>query len=222
MKPTLFVAPGACSFACHVVVEEAGLPIEVVPVDLRDPAAPHRAFNPLGRVPTLVTADREVLTESVALLPHLADMACPSGLLAPVGTVARARTMAWVAYLGAEIHAACFRTINRPQMYCADVSAHAGVRAAGFRRLQVALAPIEAALRQTSGLVGDHFTIADAYLGVFAGWVQALGDEVEPFPTLARFGNAYERRPSVSAARAREAASIHGLLLPGGGVHPQR
>lgn len=204
MKPTLFVTPGACSFACHVVVEEAGLPIEVVPVDLRDPAAPHRVFNPLGRVPTLVTAERDVLTENSALLPYLADQAPTRHLLAPAGTVLRARTQAWVGYLNAEIHAGCFRAINRPQRYCPDVHGQATVRQQGLLRLQEALAPIESALQGQDGLMGASFTIAEAYLGVFAAWVRALGKDFEHFTELHRFGRAYEQRPSVARARARE------------------
>jgi len=128
MTPTLYVTPGACSLACHVVIEEGSLPIDVVPVDLRDPAAPHRAFNPLGRVPTLVTENGEVLTENSALLPYLADLAPQSHLLAPAGTVVRAQTQAWVGYLNAEIHAGCFRAINRPQRYCPDAQGQATVR----------------------------------------------------------------------------------------------
>lgn len=209
MTPTLFVTPGACSLACHVVIEEAGLPIEVVPVDLGDPVAPHRAFNPLGRVPTLVTAQGDVLTENSALLPYLADLAPMSHLLAPAGTVLRARTQAWVGYLNAEIHAGCFRAINRPQRYCPDPSGQATVRQQGLLRLQEALVPIEEALRGRDSLVAGHFTIADAYLGVFAAWLRPLGRDFESFTELHRFGCAYEQRPAVQRARAREAARPH-------------
>lgn len=204
MNPTLYVTPGACSLACHVVIEEARLPFHVVSVDLRDPAAPHRAFNPLGRVPTVVTAHGDVLTENAALLPYLADMAPDSHLLAPVGTVLRAQTQAWVGYLNAEIHAGCFRAINRPHRYCPDAKGQVIVREEGLKRLYEALGPVETALRNRNTLVGNHFTIADAYLGVFASWVRDLGAPFDSLTELQRFGSAYEQRNSVMRARARE------------------
>ncbi|WP_439114927.1 glutathione S-transferase N-terminal domain-containing protein [Hydrogenophaga sp.] len=207
MRATLFVSPGACSLACHVVVLEAGLPIHVVPVDLRDPAAPHRAVNPLGRVPTLITAAGEVLTENSALLPYLADQSPSSGLLAPVGTVLRARTQAWVGYLNAEIHTGCFRAINRPQRYCLDMKGQATVREQALLRLQEALEPIESALQDRATLDGEHFTIADAYLGVFGAWVRALGADFDRFTELHRFGRGYEQRASVMRARAWESTT---------------
>lgn len=206
MKAQLFVTPGACSLACHVVVEEAQLPIEVIAVDLRDPQAPHRAHNPLGRVPTLVTSAGDVLTENSALLPYLADLRPDAGLLAAIGSVQRARTQSWVGYLNAEIHAGCFRAINRPQRYSSDPTGQTEVRVQGLLRLQEALGPINTALADRTFLVGDTFTIADAYLGVFVGWVRALGPDFAHFTHLHAFGQRYEQRPSVLRARAREAA----------------
>jgi len=81
------------------------------------------------------------------------------------------------------------------------------VREQGLLRLQEALASIESALQGRNWLVGDDFSIADAYLGVFAGWVKALGARFAGFSALHDFGQRYERRPSVQRARAREAVA---------------
>ena len=74
-------------------------------------------------------------------------------------------------------------------------------------RLQAALAPIDAYLGMREFLVGERFTIADAYLGLFAGLVEKLGGELLELAALRAFSARYERRPSVLAARAFEAQS---------------
>src|SRR3954454_19831565 len=58
----LYYAPGACSFAPHIVAREAGLPIQLEKVDLKahktESGADFFAINPKGYVPA---ADRPLL-----------------------------------------------------------------------------------------------------------------------------------------------------------------
>lgn len=201
---TLYIAPGACSFAAHVLVHELELPIQVEPVTLRTPDATILKINPLGRVPALQTDDGTLLTENVAILPFLADLRPGTALFAPAGSVERAQIQAWIGYFATELHAASFRPLNRPERYSADEQAHPGIRAQARVQLFKALAPIEKHLVGRQFLVGERFTIADAYLGVFAGWLARIGGEFAELKELARFSAAYRERPAVQRALKAE------------------
>ena len=71
---TLYYAPGACSLAAHIVLEEGGEKYEARRVDLskgeqRTPE--YLKIHPLGRVPALLLDNGEPLTENTAILPYL-------------------------------------------------------------------------------------------------------------------------------------------------------
>ena len=193
---TLFIFPGACSFAAHVVIHELQLPISVEPVTFGDPNSPYLQINPTGRVPALLLDNQTLLTENTAILPYLADLKPGTELFAPAGSVERAQIQGWLGYVATEIHVGAFRPINRPERYSADESAFPGIRQRALEQLTNALKPIEARLAQTEYLVGDRFTVADAYLGVFLGWSARVG-VLNDFPALQAALGRFRARESV-------------------------
>lgn len=200
----LYLAPAACSFGAHVVVRELGLPIELVNVKLRVPESPIHQINPLGRVPALQLDDGTVITENSAILPYLADLQPGTPLFAPAGSAERALIQSWIGYLNSEVHVGGFRPINRPERYSSDEAAFEGIRHQSRKTLHSALAHINRALADKPYLVGNRFTIADAYLGVFVRWISRLGDEFLDLTNLIDFRERYLARPSVQAALAFE------------------
>ena len=200
---TLFIFPGACSFAAHVVIHELQLPINVERVTLGDPNSPYRQINPTGRVPALLLDNQTLLTENTAILPYLADLKPSTELFAPAGSVERAQIQGWLGYVATEIHVGAFRPINRPERYSADESAFPGIRQRALEQLSNALKPIEARLAQTEYLVGDRFTVADAYLGVFLGWSARVG-VLNDFPALQAALGRFRARESVVQTLAAE------------------
>lgn len=200
---TLFIFPGACSFAAHVVIHELQLPISVERVTLGDPNSPYRQINPTGRVPALLLDNQTLLTENTAILPYLADLKPGTELFAPAGSVERAQIQGWLGYVATEIHVGAFRPINRPERYSADESAFPGIRQRALEQLSNALKPIEARLAQTEYLVGNRFTVADAYLGVFLGWSARVG-VLNDFPALQAALGRFRARESVVQTLAAE------------------
>jgi glutathione S-transferase len=200
---TLFIFPGACSFAAHVVIHELQLPINVERVTLGDPNSPYRQINPTGRVPALLLDNQTLLTENTAILPYLADLKPGTELFAPAGSVERAQIQGWLGYVATEIHVGAFRPINRPERYSADESAFPGIRQRALEQLSNALKPIEARLAQTEYLVGNRFTVADAYLGVFLGWSARVG-VLNDFPALQAALGRFRARESVVQTLAAE------------------
>lgn len=204
---TLFIFPGACSFAAHVVIDELQLPIVTEAVVLNAPDSPYRAINPLGRVPALRLDDQTLLTENTAILPYLADLRPGTPLFAAAGTVERAQIQSWLGYIASEIHVGAFRSINRPERFTPDEQAFPGIRSKGVQRLADALKPIEARLTGQDYLVGNRFTLADAYLGVFVGWSARVGAVLQDFPALQAFLGRYRARESVVRTLAAEGLS---------------
>ena len=137
----LYVSPGACCLGAQVVAMALELPVEVLSVPLRRPDSPIHAVNPLGRVPALKLADGSVLTENAAILPYLADLRPGTPLFAPAGSAERARIQSWIGYIAAEVHAASFRPINRPERYSGDPAMHAAIRLRGREQLYTAVGP---------------------------------------------------------------------------------
>jgi glutathione S-transferase len=200
---TLFIFPGACSFAAHVVIHELQLPISVERVTLGDPNSPYRQINPTGRVPALLLDNQTLLTENTAILPYLADLKPGTELFAPAGSVERAQIQGWLGYVATEVHVGAFRPINRPERYSADESAFPGIRQRALEQLSNALKPIEARLAQIEYLVGNRFTVADAYLGVFLGWSARVG-VLNDFPALQAALGRFRARESVVQTLAAE------------------
>ncbi|MBS4081159.1 glutathione S-transferase C-terminal domain-containing protein [Pseudomonas rustica] len=200
---TLFIFPGACSFAAHVVIHELQLPISVERVTLGDPNSPYRQINPTGRVPALLLDNQTLLTENTAILPYLADLKPGTELFAPAGSVERAQIQGWLGYVATEVHVGAFRPINRPERYSADESAFPGIRQRALEQLTNALKPIEARLAKTEYLVGNRFTVADAYLGVFLGWSARVG-VLNDFPALQAALGRFRARESVVQTLAAE------------------
>lgn len=202
----LYVAAGACSLAAHSLVHELELPIQVERVALRTPDSPIHRINPLGRVPALQLDDGTLITENSAILPYLADLAPQAGLFAPAGSAERAQIQSWLGYLTSEVHVGGFRPLNRPERYSTDEAAHPGIRAQAAEQLHQALAHIDRHLEGRQWLVGERYSIADAYLGVFAGWLPRLGERFADLRNLARAREAFQSRPATVKALAAEAA----------------
>lgn len=202
----LYVAQGACSFGAHVAARELGLPIEIVKVPLRTPDSPIHKVNPLGRVPALVTDSGELITENGAILPYLADLKPEAGLGAPAGSVERAQIQEWIGFLNSDIHGA-YKPVNRPNLFHPDEEVQKSIREAGITRLRDLIRIVQRKLEGKTWAVGERFTVADAYLGVFLRWLPRAGIEIgAEFPALAAYLERYNARDAVKTAAAFEAS----------------
>ncbi|MNZ51037.1 Glutathione S-transferase GST-6.0 [compost metagenome] len=203
----LYIAPGTCALAAHILVRELQLPTRIEPVPLRTPDSPIHRINPLGRVPALQLDDGTLITENTALLPYLADLRPDSGLFAAAGSAERAQIQSWLGYLAFEVHAGCFRPIFRPQRYSADEHAYPGIHAQTIEQLYQALAHVDRHLQGRQHLVGERYSIADLYLGMFVSWLPRLQSErFADLDNLARVQQAFLARPATRAALEFEAA----------------
>ena len=104
----LYYMPGACSLSPHIVAREAGIPIELVEVDLATHklknGADYFAINPRGYVPAIELDDGTVLTEVAALVQYLADLKPEANLAPTAGTLDRVKLQAWLTFISSELH----------------------------------------------------------------------------------------------------------------------
>lgn len=198
----LYYAPGACSLSPHIVLRELGLDHQLERVDLR--AHPHRTasgedfsqISAKGYVPALRLADDELLTEGPAIVQYLADQQPEAGLLAPAGSLARARAQEWLNYIATELHKN-FGPLFRPD---SSDEVKQTARSALAQRLHFTAD----ALQGREYLVGERFGVADAYLFVVLGWCQYLAIDLTPYPALQAFQQRVAARPAVQAALQAE------------------
>ncbi len=196
----LYYAPGACSLAAHIVALEAGLPITLEKVDLAtrktETGANFLSINPKGYVPAITTADGPVLTEAGAIIQYLADQR-PDAALAPAkGTPEHYRLLEWITFISSEIHKG-FGPLWNP-------ATPDTMKAATKERLAARFAYLDETLGTQPFLIGEKFTIADAYLFTVVNWTNFLNVDLSPFPNLRAFQDRIASRPKVQAALEAE------------------
>src|SRR3982751_4540147 len=166
----LFFSPGACSLSPHIVLRELGLPFDLERVDTKAgktaSGADYRALNPKGYVPALQIDGGEVLTEVAAIVQYLADRKPDAGLAPPPGTMERYRLQEWLVYVATEIHKG-FSPLFRTN----DEEAKKPLVAA----LTAKFPYIAQKLSGRQFLLGDRFTVADAYLFTVLNWSRFVG-----------------------------------------------
>jgi glutathione S-transferase len=200
----LFYSPFACSLASHITAREAGLNIDLIAVTLATKrtadGGDFLAVAPKGQVPALRIESGAVLTEGPSVLQYLADAAPASGLLPALGSEERYRVVEWVNYVGTEVHKLCFYL-----MFAPDSPAEA--KAWGRALLDKKLAYINGQLAGRPFLVGERFTIADAYLTWALTLCQKIGVSLDGLAAIGAYLTAMHARPAVQAAIAAEAAA---------------
>jgi glutathione S-transferase len=196
----LYYSPGACSLASHIALLEAGLPFTTDRVDMRTrQTSDGRAFttvNPNGYVPSLELDNGEILNEGQAILQYVADQK-PAAQLAPApGTLPRYRLIEWLSFISSELHKS-FGPLLRP-------GGPEDVKTAARDKLGLRLNYVAGHLASRQYLVGDHFTVADAYLYTILTWTRIAGIDLAAWPVLAAYRERIQQRPTVQAARATE------------------
>lgn len=215
---TLYSSPRACSLACHVALEESGLPFRVEMVYVRRGEHlqdDYLAINPLGKIPAL-RINNEVLTETQAILSYVADAAAPGVELIPCNdALARARAHEWLNFLSSSVHIA-FRPLFRPGLLLADEAFHPALRADGIPRLRDTLLEVERRLDGRRWALGEQFSVVDPYLLVFHIWSQRQDvlPEVADMPNWLAHRERMDARPATQRALAREGITPENIRLP--------
>ncbi len=196
----LYFSPGACSLSPHIVLLEAGLPFSTERVNIRKKltasGADYASINPKGYVPALELENGAVLTEGPAIVQYIADLA-PEKQLAPApGTVEHYQLIEWLNYIGTELHKSYGPLFNP----ASGDDAKSAARALLTKRFGYVAQMLEG----REYLVGDRFSVADAYLFTVANWAQVVQFDMSAWPVLTAFQERIAARPAVQQAMRDE------------------
>jgi glutathione S-transferase len=165
---TLYYAPGACSMAAHVVLEESGEKYTPRKVDLAGGEQRTEAYlkiNPQGRVPALGLDSGHTLAENTAILPYLGKR---FGLW-PTELDAEARALSLIGFFAGTVHPA-HAHVGRPERYATDVTAHANIKETGLKSFHGYLKQIDAMYAGKEWLAENKYSVLDPYAFVFYTW----------------------------------------------------
>jgi len=201
----LYTAPGTCALAVHIVLEETGAPYEATWLDMsqgQQRAPDYLALNPKGRVPALATP-QGLLTETPALLVYLGQV-FPEAHLLPEDAFSLARLQAFNSYLVSTVHVAHAHGRRGARWVDADDAASID---AMRRKVPATMAEcfelIEREMFTGPWVMGEQYTVADAYLHTIAGWLQSDGVDPARFPRVLGHSHRMAERPAVKRVMAK-------------------
>jgi glutathione S-transferase len=204
---TLYARAGAGSLAPQILLEEIGVPYQLVwigrsPAELED----FRRINPEAKIPVLMLPDGTAVSESAAILIHLTQ-AHPEADLAPaVGTAAHARFLQWMVFLSANVYETALRYYYAERYASAGSSTAVAIKAQALTDYGRHLELIHGAL--SPYVLGPRLTAVDPYLHMLAGWypggVAALDARL---PKLVKHAELLRRRPATRKAEGDHAES---------------
>jgi glutathione S-transferase len=196
----LYFSPGACSLSPHIVLHESGLAFTPVLASTKthklQDGTDYYTINPKGYVPLLELDSGERLSEGPAIVQYVADQVPAKNLVPPAGTMARYRAQEWLNFISTELHKQYSPLFNAAMPEEAK---------ALFReKLKGRYGWIDTQLEGRKYLLGETFSVPDAYLFTVTRWAGFVGVDLAPYKHLAAFMARMNERPAVQAALKAE------------------
>ncbi len=197
----LYYKPGACSLASHIILKEIGHDFEIESVDtdnqITESGDDFSKINPKGYVPVLSLDDGNTLTEGAAVLQYLADQNPETGLTPEAGTLERARLQEHLNYTSTELHKA-FGPLFSP--VASDEEKQVAKENVGRK-----MDHFESIFNDgRTYLLGNKFSVADAYFFVVSSWAVPTGIGLDKWPKIAAFSTRVADREAVQSAMRAE------------------
>jgi glutathione S-transferase len=202
---TLYYAPGACSMAPHIVLEESGEQYEPRRMDLskgEQRSDEYLKINPQGRVPALGLGNGEALTENTAILPFLGKR---FGMW-PTDPMAEARALSLIGFFAASVHPA-HAHIGRPERYASDPALFPNIQEMGRKTFYGYLKQIDGMLAGRQW-VSDKYTVLDPYAFIFYVWGVRRELPVSELQNYTAFKGRMVERPAVRRVLEDEKVKI--------------
>jgi glutathione S-transferase len=190
----LYYTKGACSLATRIVINELGLTCEYESVDLRtkksETGMNYYTINSKGAVPALLLNNGEVLTENSIIMQYLADTSKENSLLPSINDFNRYRVLEWLNYMATELHKSLGLLFN--SQLSQEIKDQTIIPI-----IKAKLDHVNHHLESNKCLIGNHFTLPDAYLFVMASWARYLKFNLNEWPSLANYVTELSKRPSI-------------------------
>ena len=196
----LYYSPGACSLSPHIALLEAGLPYELVKVDLRakklENGDDYLKVNPKGQVPALGLDSGEIVTEGPVIVQMIADKVSAKNLAPARDSAERYKLLEWLNFITTELHKN-FSPLFNPAIpdevkkFFAD-------------RLMGKFKYLDGQLAGHDYLMGKQFTVADGYLYTMLRWADGHKLDLSALSNLMAFKARVAARPKVQEALTKE------------------
>lgn len=197
----LYYSPGACSLASHITISELGIEAETIKVDLKahltESGKNYLTINSKGYVPYLEIDESKNLSEGVAILQYLADQHPEKNLSPEAGTFERHKLQEWLTFISSELHKA-IGTLFYPGALSENGAEQLK------KRIQSRLRIVDSQLASNEFLLGDTFTIADAYLFTILSWCKMMNIDTSEHAYVTAYLDKMASRPSVQIAMKEE------------------
>ncbi len=182
----LYISPGACSTADHIVLEWTGKPYTTQVVSREERATPaFRKLNPAGAVPVMEDGGWS-LTQNAAILNYIADRFPDAGLGGDGTPKSRAEVNRWLGFLNSDMHPA-FKPMFGATNYLEDGATIEKTHDNARKQLRGLFERVDAQLGKHDWIAGDHKSIADPYLFVMLRWANANKVDLSGLDNLAKF-----------------------------------
>ena len=196
----LYYAPGACSLSPHIALLEAGLPYDLVKVDLKakklENGDDFLKINPKGQVPALALDSGELVTEGPVIVQMIADKAAGKNLAPARDSAERYKLQEWLNYITGELHK------NFGPMFSPVLADEA--KAFFKDRVMGKFKYLDGVLAGSDYLMGKQFTVADGYLFTMLSWAERMKFDLSAMPNLLAYKARVGARPMVKEALTKE------------------
>jgi glutathione S-transferase len=196
----LYYAPGACSLSPHIALLEAGLPYDLVKVDLRakklENGDDYLKINPKGQVPALTLDSGELVTEGPVIVQMIADKVPAKNLAPGRDSAERYKLQEWLTYINSELHKNIGPLFN--PMLSDEAKGVFKDRAMGKFKY------VDSQLADHDYLLGKQFTVADGYLYVMLRWAEGMKFDLSGLNNLLAYKDRIAARPKVQEALVKE------------------
>lgn len=201
----LYYSKGACSLAPRIIINEVGLTCEYESVDLINKQTQSginfRTINPKGVVPVLITNNNEVLTENAVILQYLVESVHADKLLPQTGNFARYRVLEWLNFITTELHKS-FSPLFNPAMP-QEIKENLLIPF-----IKAKFGYVNTRLDNSAYLLGDDFTLPDAYLFVMTTWALYFKMNLADWPNLSRYFSTLCSRKSIQQSLEQEGIQL--------------
>ena len=196
----LYYSPGACSLSPHIALCEAGLPYELIKVDLKakklENGDDYLKVNPKGQVPALALDSGELVTEGPVIVQMIADKASGKNLAPARDSAERYKLLEWLNFVGTELHK------NFGPMFSPVLADDA--KAFFKDRVMGKFQYLDGVLAGRDYLMGKQFTVADGYLFTMLSWADRMKFDLSAMPNLLAYKARVGARPMVQQALTKE------------------
>jgi len=155
-------------------------------------------INPMRQVPAVILPTGELMTESAAILIHLADTHPEAGLSPALDAPERAQFLRWMVYVPAAIYS-MFWVRDEPGRLAADKAAETVILARTKQRIADCWKIMDDQVEPGRFLLGDRLSVLDLYVAMASRWTPRRRRFYDVAPKMAEVVRRVDAEPRLAA-----------------------